>query len=57
VKTVVVVVRATATGSFHAVAKVSFDPCMGPVQVSAVGAAGDRAVAKVPGRECPPENP
>jgi hypothetical protein len=56
-KTVVVSVRAGATGSFRAAAQASFDPCAGPVLVSAVGASGDRAAAKVPGRECPPANP
>lgn len=54
---VVVSVRTGAAGSFRATAPLGLDPCMGPIYVTAVGRFDDRALAKVPARECPPHNP
>jgi hypothetical protein len=56
-QTVLVSVRTTAAGNFRAAAGRAVDPCLGPIRVTARGRLGDRALAKVPARECPPDNP
>lgn len=48
--------RASAIGSFAAVVAntPAFDPCNATLTVTATGAGGSRAEAKVPQRQCPP---
>jgi hypothetical protein len=48
-------VSTSRTGAFTAsFAPASYDPCSGGVSVIAVGSRGDRAILKLPPRECPP---
>jgi hypothetical protein len=48
--------RASTSGSFTAAVTGlgHFDPCLGPLIVTATGSQGSRATAKVPQRECAP---
>jgi hypothetical protein len=51
---VVVRVRTSATGSFDTPLPTAYDPCNGPLLITALGARGDTARLKLPQRACPP---
>jgi hypothetical protein len=50
----VVRVRTSATGSFDTPLPTAYDPCNGPLLITALGARGDTARLKLPQRACPP---
>jgi hypothetical protein len=50
----IVRVRTSATGSFDAPLPTAYDPCNGPLLITALGARGDTARLKLPQRACPP---
>jgi hypothetical protein len=47
-------VRTDSTGSFTDPLPVAYDPCVGPLVITATGLRGDRAKLVVAQRECPP---
>jgi hypothetical protein len=50
----IVRVRTNATGSFDTLLPSAYDPCNGPLLITALGARGDTARLKLPQRACPP---
>jgi hypothetical protein len=52
----IVRLRASRSGSFRrtVTGMGQFDPCLGPLIVTAIGSDGSRAKATLPQRECPP---
>ncbi len=48
-------VRTTAIGAFSSPLPKAYDPCTGPLVISASGVRGDQALLKLPPRACAPE--